>query len=617
MSEHVEQPEVISVELISVSTASSSSAEQENIQSPCGSVNCPEGSTLTPEGRCQEIITTQPTLSPTQYTVCEGDDLFVYSEFGTRFYDDADSYPLPLKTDTSFTSQAVLIDNNGIGTPVPFTLVQDGGAVLPNEPVWENPGNNDDGRLNIAGIWTCEVANCETDPEEPINLAPAPWLEWIGFSRCIEVPTTKKYCVGLGADNKQRFSVNGQLIAEWSVGNTRNFKYWNVIEITLEAGTNYIEVEGWNERCTNASFAAEIYDATSAELQAITTLADLENVILFTTRDMIGESFDIGEDSGVVCPDGFAYDACNTGDCVQVLFTEPETTECCYIVENCNNPNETYAIQLTDEAPDVTIDHVYQFGGNPVFDNSCFTITSQEECEVPDFASIAVITDYGINNCLACNPSEKFESCNNPGTFVYVSVSNFAGTLTVGNVYELTAYNNDCYTYVGEDPATPIEQPTELVDLATDYCLVCTPCHLFEACSDNTQIRIRFAEGTTVPALDAVLGLSGDPALLDECWQYKGTDTCDQGDEDYIDVEISNDYNCDNCDICKTLYKLTECCGEETLIVEWAKDAEPLDTTQTYIFDFAPDTCFTVEFIPTICGEDQISPRSGDKAETP
>jgi phosphatidylethanolamine-binding protein (PEBP) family uncharacterized protein len=296
-----------SEETSNTSASSSSGTETtSNTLPPCGSIGCPEGYTLTPEGICQQINIESPTISETQYTVCGGDDLQVYSEFGTRFYDCADNYTLPLRTDPSevvATGQGVLKES-GTNTDIPFVLVQDGTAVLPDEPVWENPNSFTDGRLNIAGIWTCEPDNITPCPGSP-----APPREWIGFSRCVEVPATKKYCIGLAADNRQRFSVNGQLIAEWTTDNTRNFKYWNVIEITLNAGTNYIEVEGWNERCTNASFAAEIYNATSLELQAITTLADLEPLILFTTRDLIGTEagFDIGENSGAVCTDGFTY----------------------------------------------------------------------------------------------------------------------------------------------------------------------------------------------------------------------------------------------------------------------------------------------------------------------
>ena len=125
--------------------------------SPCGSIGCPEGYTLTPEGICQQINIESPTISETQYTVCGGSNNTVYSEFGTRFYDCADNYTLPLRTDPAENTSTGLgvLKESGTNTDIPFVLVQDGTAVLPDEPVWENPGNANDGRLNIAGIWTC------------------------------------------------------------------------------------------------------------------------------------------------------------------------------------------------------------------------------------------------------------------------------------------------------------------------------------------------------------------------------------------------------------------------------------------------------------------------------
>jgi phosphatidylethanolamine-binding protein (PEBP) family uncharacterized protein len=596
-----------SEETSNTSASSSSGTETtSNTLPPCGSIGCPEGYTLTPEGICQQINIESPTISETQYTVCGGDDLQVYSEFGTRFYDCADNYTLPLRTDPSevvATGQGVLKES-GTNTDIPFVLVQDGTAVLPDEPVWENPNSFTDGRLNIAGIWTCEPDNITPCPGSP-----APPREWIGFSRCVEVPATKKYCIGLAADNRQRFSVNGQLIAEWTTDNTRNFKYWNVIEITLNAGTNYIEVEGWNERCTNASFAAEIYNATSLELQAITTLADLEPLILFTTRDLIGTEagFDIGENSGAVCTDGFAFDACDTGDCIQILTTDTIATECCWIIENCENPDDVYAIQLVDGQPDVTIGNVFEFAGDDIFTGTCYQVTGEENCEIPDFTNLTIVTDYGPDNCLACSPSEEFESCSKPGSFVYVSLPNFQGTLVIGNVYRLSAYDDDCYTYVGLSEEVAPQQATDITDLSTDYCLICEPCYEFEACSTGSRIFVRFSEGIQPPPVNQITNLGGDPALEDECWKYIGEAECDQGDENYLDVSITKDYACQDCDVCKELYKLTECCGTATYVIEWSKDAEPLDETQTYIFDFAPDTCFSVEHIPTLCGEDQES----------
>ena len=42
----------------------------------------------------------------------------------------------------------------------------------------------------------------------------APIDEWIGFSRCINVPTDGEYLIGLAGDNRIRFAVNGEMLIE-------------------------------------------------------------------------------------------------------------------------------------------------------------------------------------------------------------------------------------------------------------------------------------------------------------------------------------------------------------------------------------------------------------------
>ena len=585
------------------------------IESPCGGLGCPEGYTLTPDGTCEQINIVPPASGTTSVEITGGSNSPFYAQFGTRFYGNIDALTLPLVTTGGTITPSpptYLQDDNGAGPNIIPTVVADCGANC----VWQ-ANNASTGRLNIAGLWTDQQIPCG-DTFGILGWS-ASNPQWIGFSVCVDVPTTGVYCVGLAADNRMRFSINGDLVAEWRNDNTFNFQYWNVIEVTLQAGLNYVEVEGFNLACSSAAFAAEIYQADTATLQAVTNLNagdpnGLEDYIIFSTRDLIpgpGDPptfYDIGTDSGNVCPEGYAYDGCSDQGCIQILTTDPIVTECCWIIENCDNPEEQYAIQLVDDAPGVAIGVVYEFGGDPIFTGECYTIVDEVECETPDYTDITVVTTYGYDACLSCSPSEEFQSCDNPEITLYVSIPNLGdAALTIGNVYELTADDNNCYTYIGTTDENPPTLVTDIVDLDTDYCLICTPCHKFQACDDESIIFVRFADGFDAPDLNEIVELGPFEAIEDRCWEYLGTATCDVGDEDYTEVVITKDYECTTCDVCKDYYKLTQCCGDTIYVVEWAPGEPPLDVTQTYTFDFDPDKCFSVESIPNICGEDPES----------
>ena len=579
---------------------------------PCGSISCPEGYTLTPEGLCKRIDIVPPQSGTTSVSISGGSNNQFYCDFGTRFYGNVDALTFPLVTTGPTNTPGFLQDDNGAGPNMSPTLVTDCGT----DCVWQS-SNAGNGRLNIAGIWTDQLMYCGEFQDVTPIMQTLGWLasdpQWIGFSVCVDVPTTGPYCVGLAADNRQRFSVNGELIAEWRNDNTNNFRYFNVIEVTLQEGLNYVEVEGFNIRCSDAAFAAEIYNADTATLQAVTNLNagdpnGLEDYIIFSTRDLIPSPgdpvayYDIGTDSGNVCPEGYAYDGCSQEGCVKISYTDPVTTYCCWIISNCADATEQYAIQMDSTAPAIAINAVYEFGTDSIFAGKCFNVIKEEVCEDPDYTGVTVVTSYGLDNCLACSPSEEFESCDDSSIKVYVSLPNFQGTLTPGNVYELAALDNKCYTYVGINEETPASTPTDAVDLQTTYCLICTPCHEFKSCETEEALFVRFADGQTIPTIGNVVDLTGGE-IADVCWQYIGEATCDEG-EAIIDVIISNDYACKNCDVCKTFYQLTQCCGDTILIVEWAKDEPPLDETKTYIFDFDPDKCFSVKSIPSPCDDE-------------
>lgn len=178
---------------------------------------------------------------------------------------------------------------------------------------WDAIGRNTtDSRMNAAGVWVAgETSN-------PLN-------EWIGFVRTINTPVAKTVYVAMCADNKFRFSLNGTLLVDCpgDIGGGPNFNYMNIYPVDLAPGPNFIEMWALNSDGP-AGFAMEIYDQSLASLIASTSIGDLN--ILFTTADMFGQPFDLGDTVGWSCPAGYSLDTSGPGDptCVQIV-SDPAT----------------------------------------------------------------------------------------------------------------------------------------------------------------------------------------------------------------------------------------------------------------------------------------------------
>lgn len=223
-----------------------------------GECACPDGFDLSVDGEtCERITQTAAVQNGDFRTVCRGDQNENYGAFGATL-------PGGAHIVDSFFGNGTFDENNG-------------------------------SRLNTIGIWSCDGA----------------LREWIGFSRCIDVEESGEYVVGVSGDDRVRFSLNGDLVFE---GNTDfHFRNWWMVPVTLQAGINIIEMEGYDQGVV-AAFGAEIYgpfpigstvdDATMAGL-------DYENNIIWTTGDQLESTFNLGTSSGFSCEDGFALDLCS------------------------------------------------------------------------------------------------------------------------------------------------------------------------------------------------------------------------------------------------------------------------------------------------------------------
>jgi hypothetical protein len=161
-----------------------------------------------------------------------------------------------------------------------------------------------DGRMNATGVWACDPST---------GLAGAnPANEWIGFSVCVDIATPGDYLLGLGADNRTRFAVDGVLLREDPSDDVLNFQYWWVTPVQLTSGTHIVSFEGFNAGGP-AGLGAEIagpFPVGSLVDDAAMAAADYAGNLVWTATDAVGSTFALGETNGWSCPDGMALDLC-------------------------------------------------------------------------------------------------------------------------------------------------------------------------------------------------------------------------------------------------------------------------------------------------------------------
>ncbi|MCB9260958.1 MAG: hypothetical protein H6607_01080 [Flavobacteriales bacterium] len=247
-------------------------------------------------GLCERTKSEMAVLNGNLVTISKGDENNSYSSGGANLYATVDTL-MPLSTQASGNNT---YDKNGTIVPVVANI----------RGIWTN-GSTGKTRLNEVGVWGGVGNN-----------------QWAGFSTCIESNTTKTVCIGVGADNMFRLKVNGRLIVNFINSNTFNFAYWHVFEYTLPAGKNIIEMEGLNTGSL-AAFGAEIYDASLADIQTWTSPTDIDNHLIFSTKNQVGKTFQTGTVNGYSCPLGYAIDFCS-GDTIPIctLIEREKPVDC-------------------------------------------------------------------------------------------------------------------------------------------------------------------------------------------------------------------------------------------------------------------------------------------------
>lgn len=158
--------------------------------------------------------------------------------------------------------------------------------------VWKNTEGLTDGPMNRCGVWSA------------LDATPG---QFIGFGEKIDIPVAKLYWIGVGCDNGCEISIDNTIIFTLPTDDTLEDHYliWHLLPISLSAGTHLIHVRGYNDSAL-ASIGAVIHDALITELQAMTTVGQLEAKTIFSTKDFIGLYVQEGNfGTGWTCPEGW------------------------------------------------------------------------------------------------------------------------------------------------------------------------------------------------------------------------------------------------------------------------------------------------------------------------
>ena len=261
------------------------------------SCSCPAGYTSTTANDiCKKITTTSAVYNGNAFNSIAGDTDSGYGGAGAYFWPSLDGLTLPLYR---HGGPANTLHEGSSGGPV-VTSVDN----VTND-FWGKFISGDDsfGRLNNGvGVKTSLQST-----------------EWVGFSKCIDIPTTGTYYIGIAGDQYFKFKLNGEeILLGDTLNGPLNWGVWHMIPVTLSSGLNIIEMEGKNAG-DDMSFGAEIYSETKENLMAATSIG--QTGLIFTTNDEIGSNFQLGTTVGYTCPSGYSLNTC-TGTPVCTLIEE-------------------------------------------------------------------------------------------------------------------------------------------------------------------------------------------------------------------------------------------------------------------------------------------------------
>lgn len=579
----------------------------------CGTPVCEPGAIYQPAtGLCLQVQQAPAVYNGPPYTIVAGFQSGIWNQDGMNMYENIDGFNYPL-VDLPFTG--VFLDSGGTGVTVQLDV-----ASPVSNVVWDSGGLTTQGRLNVAGIWS----------------SPDVLGEFIGIGTCLNIPTTKEYCIGVsGFGTEWRVLVNGERVI---IGKGHNTIYWNhhIFPITLSAGINIIQIEMTTPAPSTGNMVMEVYDATPAQLIAVPDVPTLNGYILFSTQSVIGQDYSIGQFAGYTCPDGYVYNACSTGECIKAEYVDPTIPQCCWRIENCKDAMEVYDIIMDPlETQAIYVNYIYEFSSNPIFTGKCFRVIGEVVNQAPDYINVEVATFHNTEACSVCNTALQFTSCEDAHV-ILVELAAGESTPVIGNIYDfggtLVTDQQGCFTYNGEISGTPTYTDMTIgTDYSSSSCDACDTCHRFKSCRYEATAEgpeyiyvknLNPSAGVDLSNLwtanSSIFLLSGDAALQiqDMCWKLLnegplGTPVLcpDPMVETVIDtVDVTEEQECDICEGCWQYFKLTNCADPTDITyMAWEYQETELPTQFAYVFDFAPTKCYSVEREYTPCTDELVA----------
>jgi hypothetical protein len=559
---------------------------------PCG---CPPGYTIDSLGNCSKVTNVPSVLNPTIYITGPGSLNNGYGRMGAVFYEDVTFKSWPIVAGPgSFTTVTPLYDSNLV--PILVTnQVQN--------PVWgENPygAGYADYRLNKVGVFS--------------TVTPSPVNEWIGFSFCQVLTETKTYYIGIAGDDVYRLTINGNLVINHDYipgfNNGYSFSSWKIIPITLTAGTNIILAEIYNFGGA-ATLGFEIYDATLPQLLAITTAngtpgpTDLDQYIIFSTKDMLGQPFDTGINSGFSCPNGYSLNTCEGNVCTNINTVA--SVDCCYVLTACDGSVPPIIVDndfnnLLGSVIKVCPENLPQSGtglpvGAPVVDaQSYITIWDLTDCcgVLPPmrvdnglaayFGGTIVIPSISATTCWFVDKATSTIPITRPdltGATYYVNCTECQGAfpcLPLPLITECTCFTiskaDNC------DSAITLLNP-QTIEVFTD-CETCNPpCFVLTNCTEPNVFIVTNTDLTQYVGNGTVL-VNGD------CWTVTEALNC----VDALPVVVTQAYA--DCEAClPKCYILTDC-SNPALVLNVTTDLSQYVGQVVHIKNCG-DTCWLVE----------------------
>lgn len=548
---------------------------------PC---NCPPGYSPSPDGSdCIKITTTPAASQETHYLACKAVANVSYCGNGARFYENVTGRPLSIK---AYASPNRLLDsgNQEVFHPLPDV----------SNSLWGN-GNLTSGRLNNAGIWTCFPGSLGG----PAGTTPL--KQWIGFTVCIDIPVSSVYCIGIAADNRVRFKVNGITIVELDVFDPFTFTTWHVIPITLQAGLNIIHLEGYNDN-SEAAFAAEIYNATTAQLASLTTEADLNPFIVFSTKDQLQKPFITGEVSGFSCPTGYYLEQCPTLQCVKI---ERAPCSVCFQLIDCKNPNN---VRIIDADPSLgLISLIGQVIKIDTFGDTCWALSASPDCTTTEYLpGTAIVTQF--ENCASCLPPVCYILTDCTGTLDPVIIQNDLSQYIDPEIsIKISSYGTTCWTVtLSPDCVNSQALPQDAVITqfsGVNPCNVCNPiCFVLTDCSTNPHAPVIVTNDLSIH-IGQIINID---TFGNICWSVAVSPSCINS-VTIADDAIITPY--DDCCSCQQLpcYQLTVCSGQidihspiitkTDLSLYIGKVINTVNIVPTPIVPIDPITCWSVSLL--------------------